>query len=95
MTRTYRGAMYEIEIEKPEGMCRGRERVILDGEELAGNVLPPQGDRLKRSVRVVVRRATECLSIAAGPVVAAFVRSRQVPAGTVVGRRTSDRFRNS
>ena len=44
MTRTYRGATYEIEIEKPEGICKGRAKVILDGEELAGDVIPPQGD---------------------------------------------------
>ena len=54
MTRPYRGATYEIEIEKPEGVCKGRVRVVLDGEELAENSILPQGDGGKHRVKVVI-----------------------------------------
>ena len=44
MSRTCRGAMYEIEIEKPVRVCKGEMRVSLDGEETDGNVARPQED---------------------------------------------------
>jgi hypothetical protein len=54
MTCTYRGVVYEIE--KPVGMCKGEMWVNLDGEELAGNVVPLQGDGTRYRVKLVVYR---------------------------------------
>ena len=51
--RRYRGAIYEITVENPEGVEKGVRSVTLDGQELAGNTLPVQ-DAGKR-VSVLVR----------------------------------------
>lgn len=54
MTRTYHDATYEIESKKPEGVCKGRVRFVLDGEVLAENSILPQGDGGKHRVNVVL-----------------------------------------
>lgn len=41
MTRAYRGATYEISIEKKKGIQKGTVTIELNGEKLPGNVLPP------------------------------------------------------
>jgi cellobiose phosphorylase len=38
--RTFRGAIYEIEIDNTAGRCTGTTSIVVDGEEIAGNVLP-------------------------------------------------------
>ncbi|MBN1661241.1 MAG: glycosyl transferase, partial [Anaerolineae bacterium] len=54
VTRRFRGALYEIEVENPEHVCCGVRSVTLDGRPLDGNVLPlPNGERHYR-VRVVL-----------------------------------------
>lgn len=52
MTRDYRGATYKIRIEKAKGICRGKATLTLDGQLLADNVIPPQGDGKTHEVRV-------------------------------------------
>jgi cellobiose phosphorylase len=54
MVRDYRGARYVIAIEKPKGISKGKVKLILDGRELPGNVIPPQGDGKTHEVRVVI-----------------------------------------
>jgi len=54
MTRAYRGATYEIEIEKPSGICKGQVEVVLDGRPLANNIIPPQKDGQVHQVKVTV-----------------------------------------
>ena len=54
MTRAYRGATYEITIEKPEGLCKGHAALTLDREQLPDNVLLLQGDGKVYEVRAVV-----------------------------------------
>ena len=54
MTRNFRGATYEISIEKPAGICKGKVTVTLDGEELPDNLIPPQGDEEVHEVRASV-----------------------------------------
>lgn len=56
MRRTYRGASYDISIEKEPGICRGHVRVFLDGTELPRNIIPPPSDSGRHEVRVVVSR---------------------------------------
>jgi hypothetical protein len=40
MTRLCRGATHEIEITKPKGIQTGKVSITLDGQPLAGNVVP-------------------------------------------------------
>ncbi len=40
ISRAFRGAKYEIEVENPGGVEKGVRRVELDGEEIKGNLLP-------------------------------------------------------
>ena len=42
--RWFRGAIYEIEIDKPKGICKGVIELTVDGEPVSGNVVPPHGD---------------------------------------------------
>ncbi len=44
MTRTFRGASYDIRIRKAKGIQKGRVTVTLDGQTLEGNLIPvPEG----------------------------------------------------
>jgi cellobiose phosphorylase len=54
MQRRYRGAEYDIAIEKKPGICKGKVELYLDGAKLPENVIPPQGDGKRHQVRVVV-----------------------------------------
>lgn len=54
MTRSYRGATYEIRFTKPEGICKGKVTVTLDGKELPDNLIPPQHDGVVHQVMVTV-----------------------------------------
>ncbi|MCC6579531.1 MAG: hypothetical protein IT440_03760 [Phycisphaeraceae bacterium] len=38
--RTFRGRRYDIHIAKRKGICRGRVRIRLDGQDLPGNLIP-------------------------------------------------------
>ena len=51
--RRYRGSVYEITVENPEGAEKGVRSVMLDGNPVEGNVLPVQD--AGRLVSVVVR----------------------------------------
>jgi cellobiose phosphorylase len=55
LTRAYRGATYDIEIQKPKGVCRGEVHLLLDGEKLPSNVIPPQSDGKRHTVEVIVK----------------------------------------
>jgi len=49
LRRRWRGAEYEVVMAKPKGLVGGALEVVVDGERLAGNVVPPHGDgRLHR-----------------------------------------------
>ena len=54
VSRRYRGALYEITVENPEGAEKGVRSVTVDGREIAGSVLPvqPQGARVSVVVRM-------------------------------------------
>ncbi len=54
ISRRYRGALYEITVENPEGVEKGVRSVTADGRELEGNVLPvqPAGARVSVLVRM-------------------------------------------
>ncbi len=52
VSRSFRGARYEIEICNPNHVCRGVAKVTLDGKEIEGNILPvlPAGTTAKVQV---------------------------------------------
>jgi cellobiose phosphorylase len=52
--RWFRGAIYEVEIDKPKGISKGVRRVIVDGETIEGNVIKPFNDGAVHTVRIVM-----------------------------------------
>ncbi|MGI5836328.1 MAG: GH36-type glycosyl hydrolase domain-containing protein [Chloroflexota bacterium] len=52
MTRNFRRAVYDIEIENPEHISKGVAQVWVDGKEIQGNLLPNFGDGRRHDVRV-------------------------------------------
>ena len=39
-SRLYRGARYNITVKNPNHICKGVKKMIVDGKEIAGNVIP-------------------------------------------------------
>lgn len=54
ITRSWRGADYEIAITKPKGVQKGTVTVVLDGETLERPVIPAQGDGATHKVEVSI-----------------------------------------
>ena len=54
VTRRFRGAVYAITVENPDGVEKGVRSVTLEGQEIAGTVLPvqPSGSRVSVQVRM-------------------------------------------
>ncbi len=52
--RTFRGAVYEIEVRNPEHICKGVRSLLVDGERVEGNVVPSFGDGETHRVSVVL-----------------------------------------
>ena len=42
VNRSFRGAMYAIEVRNPDHVCKGVKEVIVNGEPLNGNIIPFQ-----------------------------------------------------
>jgi cellobiose phosphorylase len=53
VTRTFRGAKYEISLDNSAGRCRGAERISVDGQSINGNILPVFKDGVHK-VNVVI-----------------------------------------
>ncbi|MDR0889156.1 MAG: glycosyl transferase [Oscillospiraceae bacterium] len=41
VTRSYRGALYNIRVDNPEGKEKGVARLFVDGKEIPGSIIPP------------------------------------------------------
>lgn len=54
MTRQYRGATYVIEVDNAVGVEKGVASVTVDGQAMAGNVLPVLAEGETARVRVVM-----------------------------------------
>jgi len=52
--RPFRGDIYDIEIENPKGKEFGVKSVVVDGEEIDGNLIIPFGDGKTHKVKVVM-----------------------------------------
>ncbi|MBQ7519039.1 MAG: glycosyl transferase, partial [Clostridia bacterium] len=54
ISRRFRGATYDIDIQNPAHVCRGVKAVTVDGAPIEGNVLPVFGDGKEHKVTVVL-----------------------------------------
>jgi len=52
--RHFRGAVYDITVENPDGAERGVKSVIVDGVAIEGIVIPPHGDGKTHTVKVLM-----------------------------------------
>jgi cellobiose phosphorylase len=52
--RKFRGAVYNIEVENPEGVCSGIKEIYLDGNKLEGNLIPILNDGGEHTVKVLM-----------------------------------------
>ena len=56
ITRPFRNAVYEIEINNPEGVEHGSIEVLVDGKKIDGNLIKPHQDGKTHKVKVVIRK---------------------------------------
>ncbi|MCR4887182.1 MAG: glycosyl transferase [Clostridiales bacterium] len=54
VSRRFRGATYQIDIQNPDHVCRGVKKVTVDGKAVEGNVLPVFGDGKAHQVTVIL-----------------------------------------
>ena len=54
VTRRFRGAVYEIEIQNPDHVCRGVKTVTVDGKLIGGNLIPALNDGKTHKVVVTL-----------------------------------------
>jgi cellobiose phosphorylase len=52
VTRAFRGAVYQIEVQNPDHVCKGVRSMVLDGTQIDGAIVPVPGDN--RAYRVDV-----------------------------------------
>ena len=52
ITREYRGAVYHIQVKNPSDVCKGVVKMIVDGTEVIGNIIPY--DASKKDVNVEI-----------------------------------------
>ena len=38
--RRFRGSVYEITVKNPDGVCKGVREITMDGQPVAGNIIP-------------------------------------------------------
>jgi cellobiose phosphorylase len=54
VTREFREARYNIEVQNPDHICKGVKKVIMDGREIDGNILPVSEKGSEHNVIVVM-----------------------------------------
>ena len=52
LTRTYRGAVYHIDVKNPENVQKGVKKIIVDGKEFDGNCIPFEDGKKEYKVTV-------------------------------------------
>jgi cellobiose phosphorylase len=40
VSRRFRGTLFQIEVKNPNGVCKGVKKMLVNGKEIAGNVIP-------------------------------------------------------
>lgn len=53
-SRKFRGDIYEIEVKNPNHVCKGVVKLVVDGAEVAGNIIPVAGDGATHKVEVTL-----------------------------------------
>ncbi|MGD8626222.1 MAG: glycosyl transferase, partial [Anaerolineae bacterium] len=53
-SRHFRGAIYDIEVENPDGASKGVRRLVVDGQEIEGQVVPVFADGARHRVQVIM-----------------------------------------
>jgi cellobiose phosphorylase len=53
-TRRFRGKDIEIEVKNPNGVCKGVKSLTLNGEKLAGNIIPVEKLQAGNRVEVIL-----------------------------------------
>jgi cellobiose phosphorylase len=54
VTRKFRGATYQIEIQNPDGISKGVKEIIVDGKQQTSNLIPLFNDGMEHSVKVIL-----------------------------------------
>lgn len=54
ITRTFRGSVYEIEVKNPTSVSKGVRSIMMDGEEIIGNLIPAMADGKTHPVVVLM-----------------------------------------
>ena len=54
VTRTFRGTVYHISVENPEGVQKGVKQLYVDNVLLQGNLIPPQAPGGSTEVKVIL-----------------------------------------
>ncbi|MFH1857588.1 MAG: hypothetical protein ABH845_01605 [Candidatus Omnitrophota bacterium] len=54
LRRPFRGAIYDVSIENPDGVEKGVKRILLDGKTWHSNIIPPHGDGKIHRVKVIL-----------------------------------------
>jgi len=54
VTREFRGDIYNVSIKNPNHVSKGVVKMIVDGKEVAGNIIPVAGDKKVHEVEVVL-----------------------------------------
>jgi cellobiose phosphorylase len=54
ITRKFRGATYQIKVSNPNGVQKGIKKLIVDGKEVAGNIIPIQPAGKTYNVEVIM-----------------------------------------
>jgi cellobiose phosphorylase len=55
MTRKYRGATYNIEVENPNHISKGVHRILVNNQEINGTVVPIQEAGKEHSIKVIMK----------------------------------------
>jgi cellobiose phosphorylase len=54
VTREFRGDKYHIAVKNPNHVSKGVAKMIVDGKEVQGNIIPLAGDKKTHEVEVVL-----------------------------------------
>ncbi|MFH1645908.1 MAG: hypothetical protein ABIB11_05750, partial [Candidatus Omnitrophota bacterium] len=52
--RPFRGSVYDIKIKNPKGVEKGVKKILVDGDEISGNLIHPHSDGKVHNVEVVM-----------------------------------------
>ena len=66
VTRRYRGVVYEITVLNPDGVCGGVQAMTVDGQDIAGDLIPIPVGKSAVQVEIVLGAERVAVPVAAG-----------------------------